>query len=1000
MDQQSNISVLKEPTMEEINTRIDIIIRRALLLTSEEPESDPQKIYSEVRLFDLVIPPIITMTYENVDLNTRNLFDSDVGALGRCTRILEPQAKAYVCIDCASDASNSLCEECLKNSSHVKHNYVEVIRKLQWLCHCGNSEAYGNSRPCCEHEVPEKSRNLPAFFVKRIRDVIRHLFRYLELLCSEESDLDGHMENYLLLSENFSELNLKDIRPEMNHSCENKLTDSKAQSACLLIFKPEGEDPNNVYSCVNFANPPGCMANLLSDFDIHGYICVKYRDTTQNCQASLVKIQHFIKCRLHGSRMYCKIVKVHRLFFMKLSTTIIAFIYTWCLSKSILCDHMSEMIFKETSLPEKFFYKRGLWKGIRGFITNKIFLSTLFSRKRSLNLVRFYCQNFERLHNEVLVGSGFKNYFFSLSMQIVMFKRQFKYLVINGILGKILDLISRNLKSLGLGKSESISKVLAKLRVGEMDLIFQTLVHFYEMLQSPAFSIDDSGQVKSELQKTTIRLIQFLFDFDDMEPLTLNEINHYGIGPNKVLLLIKHLHNIFVPYVFMILKFDDVGNKIIREFVEAFRKEMEKITQKLSRQEAIERLLTHANIEKKPFSILNLSQRLFWDILTECVVRRKLSEELKKTIFEDEALLLWISQAAITSLSLEIKYKCGYLIDRSNFLSSLVSEYHHPIVVHHLFLQDFNAIQFLISFICPEHFLKYLLFNICPSIREKTSIFNSISSILSLTEFDDTLVLQQVFILIYNALSEMRLVGDLVDPDSYFIERQRKHIQGHECRPDNINLRNIMQSDRGSLKSLNPYSNLSKFDTNLLNISSTSVKPPKEKNETIFTKYSNPGSPFYYLNTVEETEYIFKTLVSNYQSRVPSFLLPDVTGLREEFQGLDHFMFSKIFLEFIIECFLKWYKNSDLWKNDSHDLFLLILLCMCLILRVAKDRTISDSHRENMFDFFEAHQKLENRSLFDIIKNERPNSRHPLVASMIDRFISLSHIGQRNPTKN
>ncbi|KII64931.1 hypothetical protein RF11_06144 [Thelohanellus kitauei] len=142
---------------------------------------------------------------------------------------------------------------------------------------------------------------------------------------------------------------------------------------------------------------------------------------------------------------------------------------------------------------------------------------------------------------------------------------------------------------------------------------------------------------------------------------------------------------------------------------------------------------------------------------------------------------------------------------------------------------------------------------------------------------------------------------------------------------------------------------------------------------------------------------MFQTLMNSYKSRVPNFLLPDVTGFREEFKGLDEFMFSETFLDFIIECFVKWYNNSYFWKKDSPDLFLFILLCMCLILRVSQDRQISESHRERMFDFFGSQPKLKNRSLTDIISNERPNSRNPLVAAMIDRFISLSRFGRRNP---
>ncbi|KII68749.1 hypothetical protein RF11_13214 [Thelohanellus kitauei] len=358
-------------------------------------------------------------------------------------------------------------------------------------------------------------------------------------------------------------------------------------------------------------------------------------------------------------------------------------------------------------------------------------------------------------------------------------------------------------------------------------------------------------------------------------------------------------------------------------------------------------------------------------------------------------LLIWISQTAITSLSLEMYLKADRLVDCPNKLRSLVSDYHSPILVHYLFMQDFNAIQFLMSFIGPEHFLKCLLFNICPSIREKVSISQSFASILSLPEFKDTLVLQQVLILIHNALSEMRIVGDLKDPDSYFMERQFNHMLASECKTE-TDLRTTVYMDRNSFRPIQLSRRNNKFGGLKVDSACNTENPQNETTQKLSPKYLNPGCPFYYLNTIKETEFAFESLLCYYKLQVPDFVLPGVTGLREEFKGLEAFMFSEAFLDFILECFVNWYKNPELWKKDSPDLFLFILLILCLILRVYKDRSIRESYRDRMFDFFGKHPKLENRSLLEIIKNEVPNCQNPLVAVMIDRFIDLSHLGKRN----
>ncbi|KII64929.1 hypothetical protein RF11_06141 [Thelohanellus kitauei] len=447
----------------------------------------------------------------------------------------------------------------------------------------------------------------------------------------------------------------------------------------------------------------------------------------------------------------------------------------------------------------------------------------------------------------------------------------------------------------------------------------------------------------------------------------------------------------------MILKFDEISNQIITKFIEVFRREMDKVTANLSTQQAIEKLITLPNIENQPFSIFNLSQRMFFYILTESVVKRKLSDELKQKIFQDQVLLLWISQAAVTSLSLDMYFKAGRLTKPSKHLAILISVYRVPFVVNYLFMQDFNAIQFLISGLSPENFLKYILFNVCPSIREKTAVSQPLCSILSLPEFDDTLVLQQVFILIYNALTEMRLVGQLNDPDAYFIDRRRIHMQACGYNDDSTYLADIMQSDGESLISSNRHTNMIKYDRIWCNTPYTSTTAQNGPTKRT-SQHLNPGYPFYFLNTIEDTKKALDTLLGYYKNQVPNFELPDVVELKSEFKGINDFMFSDAFFAFILECFVKWYHNPELWIADSSDLFLFILLILCLILRVSRVRNIGDSYREKMFNFFGPHLRLENRSFLDIITNEVPNCRNPLVAAMINRFIALSQFGMRNPT--
>ncbi|KII74506.1 E3 ubiquitin-protein ligase UBR1 [Thelohanellus kitauei] len=989
--------MITEHSLEQIDSCIDTIMTRALLMTSDNPESDPQKIYDSLQLHKLVITSIYDLLFEKFDTSTRNRFFSKDDALGRCMKLLTPSDIVYMCNDCSPNIFCPFCEECFKNSIHFKHNCYTASVNHNMFCHCGDSKSNKKSVRCGNHQIPKISRNLPEQFIKRIRYVIRSLFRYLELLCGDESSLNTYVEGRLLMSDDLEKLDPENNPKGIFSYFMSRRNTTNCQKWCVLIFRPEDESREYADSCVSFINPPGILANLQSNFESCGYLCVKYRDTLKNCQANSVKIQNFIE-DLPRSGLHCRLVKVYRLFFMKLSSVLIHFIKESCLRRSELCDLISGIVFQETTLAEMFFFNRSLWNDIRYNLTFRIFMPTLFSRKGALYLSEFYFQVFERLYSELLVNNDLRRYVFCIALQFVKSKTQLIYLVENGILCKILDFISDNFKEYGFGVGVSISKILKQVGPRKWNTIYVASSDLKKLLCFAVNFIDPSDQIEPELQKTSIRLVQFCADFDDMESITLIDTSQEdGISPKDVHAVIGPLNYILIPYIMIILKFDDVANKILRELVRVFKKDMKRIIANLSTQRAIETLITHPNIGNKPFSIYNLSQRLFCNILARCLASHKLSEELKRTIFDDQVLLMWISQIAIASLSLEMKFKSGHLIDHCDYLSSMVSMYHGPLMIFYLFLLDFNTVQFLISSISPEHFLKYLLFNVCPSIRGKATVSQSLESILALPEFEDTLVVQQIFILIYNAITELRLNGDLKDSYYYLIERQHIRRLAFQCKIENIFINTIL-TDFAILNTSDPYSNTINIDEVLFNISSSLTPSQTGETQSIFPKYLNPGTPFHCLCTTEETKNIFQTLLCRYKNQVPNFLLPDVTSLKEDFKGMDNFLFSQTFLNFNIECFVKWYRNPELWKRDSPDIFLFILLCLCWILRVSKDRSICESYRERMFDFFGPQPKLENRSFMDIIENERPNSENPLVASMIDRFIDLSHIGQRNIT--
>ncbi|KII61988.1 hypothetical protein RF11_14145 [Thelohanellus kitauei] len=585
--------MMSDHRTDDIAIRIDMIIRGALLTTSNEQESDPRKVYTEVRLYKLVLEPILAMCTDNVDTSTLHLLASKVGYLGRCTKSIRPYKNFYLCTDCASYGTVRLCKDCYISCVHFGHSYVSSTEKIECVCHCGDNESCGNSRPCSNHDIPNDRINLPKFYVERIKIIMRHFFKYLELICCDESSYDANFLNGWQINDYFKKLNIQDKSAGLKPDVEKKDDSKNADKWCLLIFRTEDEDPEHAELCLNFAIPHATTSGYSFEFLFKGYLCVKYRDTFENCQASCVNIENFIKNHIPGSGLHCRVIKMHRLFFMKVSGCLIKLISDMCFNKSIFCDMMSEMVFKDTSLPEKFFFTRSLWTEIRNGLAYSVFLPTLFSRMNGRNLVNFFLKNFELLYTELLMSSPLRKYLFRLSYHIVTPKKELEYLIKNGFLCRILDFIADRLKNFGYGTGLSISKVLEQIGLSKMDPFYYVADHFTEILYFVANNIDDSVQMRSELKKTAVRLVQFFFDFDDMEPVTLiKEYIHERIHPKEASELILHLQHIFVPYLIIMVKYEDVTNVLFHEYLRVFRRDIGKLTANLTKQEAIEKLLT------------------------------------------------------------------------------------------------------------------------------------------------------------------------------------------------------------------------------------------------------------------------------------------------------------------------------------------------------------------------------------------------------------------------
>ncbi|KII74812.1 hypothetical protein RF11_04915 [Thelohanellus kitauei] len=138
--------------------------------------------------------------------------------------------------------------------------------------------------------------------------------------------MDALVHNWLHFSEKIRKLNLKDKRSGHTSKLAETDVNKNATRSSLLIFGRDDENLENVRLCVYFANPPVNTGALMHDFKSCGYVCVTHNVRPRICTYAKLKIEKFIKDRLPDSGLYCRMIKVYRLFFMKLSSVLIEFI--------------------------------------------------------------------------------------------------------------------------------------------------------------------------------------------------------------------------------------------------------------------------------------------------------------------------------------------------------------------------------------------------------------------------------------------------------------------------------------------------------------------------------------------------------------------------------------------------------------------------------------------------------------------------------------------------
>ncbi|KII63862.1 hypothetical protein RF11_02486 [Thelohanellus kitauei] len=232
----------------------------------------------------------------------------------------------------------------------------------------------------------------------------------------------------------------------------------------------------------------------------------------------------------------------------------------------------------------------------------------------------------------------------------------------------------------------------------------------------------------------------------------------------------------------LLTNYTEISIKTLYVFLERFRMDVQRIFGVENTEELTKKIVHFCNVETDKFSLMNLSHRVFVDILMDCCVKGTLTPKIRDHVFGDVSLLIWISGPTITAISSTAGYLCVKKRENLNYFNLMNSLYLEA-KLSYLYIQDFNMFQILISHLDPELFLKYLLLNVYPFLRNLVDFSKPVSSMILLLHLRFGLKIGHLLNLIYNAFTERHFVGVYDNPQLRFLDRQIIHCLAMDDRP-------------------------------------------------------------------------------------------------------------------------------------------------------------------------------------------------------------------------
>ncbi|KII60843.1 E3 ubiquitin-protein ligase ubr-1 [Thelohanellus kitauei] len=983
--------------MEEARLNVDAILARALWITSEKSFTSLLDTYSIKNLKKLVIEPLEKFIVKGFDLRFKQLFSSEAIGSPRCVKNIFVSEPMYICLDCANDYTRGLCQDCFFNSEHESHLYKRILSDRVTVCFCGNLDAYKKSPSCSKHtQMDEKDESIPQALIDRIHWTFCYLSQFLEKQLYDNKQLDKELDRIMVSQQIWSFLEKQGPDSPIFIAKLPRLEYINTRRCCVIVLGCTENIAYNVSLVDNLLNLTDEEKILIKLQVRLGNECIvaRYSEDIKRCKRRLSFKKIFCPfCLKPGIRF--KVIKIYRLFFMKLMVILIHFIGEICLRNYTLCEILSNIIFNETNLLDTYVLKEGnLHERFKSAIFDKILMAVSVSEAGKIQIAKFCFYRLDSLCAKPKIDFHHEmDSFFQLVARLASSPRFVITLVEEGFLTLILDYLTLILSSLGLKKGYTFTRVNKKGIPWDYihELFWVVSEQLTQILNLDLMTIELSVLFRRKLRRAGLRLIMFCDDFDDLEPIQrAYGFPDSGIEYESFIRLIITIHKFLARYVNWLVFDSNIANLVLSAFLRMFKQsslDLESLTPGAT---TGDRLMIQKNAQNEPFSIFNLSMRVFVDIFMHCSMNECLCDKISIKLLTDWKLLLWISRCAINSTAFECNYKSPLLPGNLSGLTCIAHLYHNTAYWHYLFMQDFNTIQILMSRMDPEKLMGYISLNMFPHTQNAAKISFSVSSIFNVIT-SGTLDLYTMLTLVYNSLTERHFVGVIQDREGYLLERQLIHFLFSKDRTyEEIKVllcpyRRIQEYEvkkRDFLKRVDEILNLVSFKKSFLSSDSKYSLNPR---------YFSAVNVFYFAYSSLDSAQAYERLRVLYRNKKCRFELPEIVDLVDSFKGLNDFLFSYSFFDLLLKVLTNWGANGSHFQRHSPNVIALVLMCLSLILKLSKNTDMYSQYTQ-IIDFIHGkHPKLENRTILEFLVDKRTSTDEPVINAVIEYFIQLSN---------